>query len=57
MPTLLDLTKAIGLDPANPTAYFQRALVRLEQKRWNEAIADNTRAIKPATRPACSRSD
>ncbi|MGJ5816533.1 tetratricopeptide repeat protein [Paludibaculum fermentans] len=40
-----DLTKAIEIDPNLPQPYFQRALVRLEQKRWNDSISDNTRAI------------
>ena len=40
-----DLAKAIVLAPTDPAGYFQRGLLRLEQKRWNESIADNTRAI------------
>jgi len=40
-----DLIKVIELAPADPQGYFQRGLVRLDQKRWDEAIADNTRAI------------
>ena len=41
-----DLSRAIQLDPALGTAYFQRGVANYESHRFEEAIADLSRAIE-----------
>lgn len=41
-----DYTKAIGLDPTIPSAYFGRARVHVINKDWEEAIEDFNQALK-----------
>lgn len=40
------LDKRIVDNPKDPTAWLERARLRLEQKKWQDAIADCTRAIE-----------